>query len=237
MLHRIENQLPRNFLVARSCLQDAKCKALFIAVFSLFLFFADWLHNYQLNNNPSFIPRMAKAIIKKRYCETGRGKREKFNRRQKSLFNKLYELSEICGVKCHTILQRNNKFFVFTSEEDVESWLPSLDKIVSWTQVTCISSNNNVTEEVLSPTHHSLFKGLQCGQWWKVHCYSWLICDSPPSQTRDIASRSLRSRASTIKRLLRSRAEKAGAIALCTGVSHVFRSIWAWRLEEKHVEM
>ncbi|KAF7505067.1 hypothetical protein GJ744_001286 [Endocarpon pusillum] len=71
---------------------------------------------------------MTKAI-RKRYCESGRGQREKFSRRQKSLFKKLFELNEVCGAKCHVVLQRNNKFFVFTSEEDTESWPPPLAKI------------------------------------------------------------------------------------------------------------
>jgi hypothetical protein len=69
--------------------------------------------------------------IAKRYRDTSRGKREKFNRRKKSISSKLYDLNEVCGAKYQLVLQRNNKYFVFTSEEDTESWPPPLEMIVS----------------------------------------------------------------------------------------------------------
>ncbi len=81
---------------------------------------------------------MTKAIRKK-YYDLGRGQREKFTWRQKSIFKKIFELHDVCGVKCQVIMQRNNKFFMFTSEEDTESWPPPLAKIISFNLLFSLS--------------------------------------------------------------------------------------------------
>jgi SRF-type transcription factor (DNA-binding and dimerisation domain) len=67
---------------------------------------------------------------KQRYSETSRGKKEKFNRRHKSVFKKLQQLSGVCDARFHLVIQRNKKYYVSTSEESTESWPPSLEKIV-----------------------------------------------------------------------------------------------------------
>jgi hypothetical protein len=61
-------------------------------------------------------PKTNKII--KRFSETARGKRQKFEGRKICIFRKFWELAKECDSECWGIVKRRNRFYLFNSTPD-----------------------------------------------------------------------------------------------------------------------
>lgn len=72
------------------------------------------------------------AITKvKRYCETSRGRREKFKGRKMSIMHKAYELWTECEAECWITIRRNGRFYLYAPGTDGQH-PPNWDDIVRY---------------------------------------------------------------------------------------------------------
>lgn len=94
----------------------------------------------------------------------------KFSKRRKTFIKRANDLSRDCNSRVFVVIQKNNRFHVYTSEPGNQNWPPSHNDIVGiWSRVKSTMADGSTDASL--PTSKHFFTIQLCGGR-----YSWSRC-------------------------------------------------------------